>query len=169
MRLHVGEVRHPEPVRRWRPELPLHEVTRPALTLVGMRRHLVGPTPAHAGEAELPHQALDRAAGDTGALPVELGPDFVGPVDVEVLGMDAGDLAPELPVADGPSRRSSFLRHPVGVRGDPAAVLSQHRTDRLDPETVAVGVDVGDYLSDRRSSSAPKKAAADLRISEINR
>ena len=56
------------------------------LALVGVRRHLVGPSPADAGEPQLSHQALDGAAGDADALPVELGPDLVGAVDVEVLG-----------------------------------------------------------------------------------
>ena len=36
--------------------------------------------------------------------------------------------------------------HPVGVRGDLAAVLGEHPADRLDPEAVSVLVDVGDYL-----------------------
>ena len=67
------------------------------LALIGVRRHLVGPAPAHAGEPHLSHQALDRAAGDADALPVELGPDLVGAIDVEVLGVHAGDLALRAP------------------------------------------------------------------------
>jgi hypothetical protein len=54
-------------------------------------------------EAELPHQALDCAEGDTDALPVELGPDLVAAVEVEVLPVNPSDLAPELPVALGPA------------------------------------------------------------------
>jgi hypothetical protein len=54
------------------------------LALIGVRRHLVGAAPAHAGEAEVSHQALDGAAGDADALPVQLGPDLVGSIDVEV-------------------------------------------------------------------------------------
>ena len=41
--------------------------------------------------------------------------------------------------------------------------------DRLDPETVPMGVDERDYFFGRRSSSAPKKAAALLRISLARR
>ncbi len=48
----------------------------------------------------------------------------------------------------------------VGGRGD-----RQLLADRLDPETLLVSVDVGDHLRVRRSSSAPKKAAALFRIS----
>ena len=83
--------------------------------------------------------------------------------------MDAGDLELQLLVADRPRRRRPLLCDVVGVRGDLAAVLGEHPADRLDPETVPVLVDVGDYLFGWRSSSAPKKAAADLRISFARR
>jgi hypothetical protein len=36
-------------------------------------------------EAEIAHETLDRAAGDSDSFPVELGPDLVGPIDLEVL------------------------------------------------------------------------------------
>ena len=48
----------------------------------------------------------------------------------------------------------------VAGRGD-----LQHTTDRLDPEAVPMSVHVADYLCERRSSSAPKKAAAVFKIS----
>ena len=66
-------------------------------------------------------------------------------------------------------RRRPLLVGVVGVRGDLAAVLGQHPADRLDPEPVPVSVDEGDYLCDWRSSSAPKKCAAALRISFARR
>jgi hypothetical protein len=43
-------------------------------------------------------------------------------------------------------------------------MLAEHPADRLDPETVPVSVDEGDYLCDWRSSSDPKKGDAALRI-----
>src|SRR5690606_10191697 len=52
---------------------------------------------------------------------------------------------------------------------DPAAVLTQHPADRLDPEAVAMVVDERDQRLDWRSSSAPKKADAALRISFARR
>jgi hypothetical protein len=52
----------------------------------------------------------------------------------------------------------------VGGGGD-----RQHPADRLDPEPVPVLVDGGDHLLGRRSSSAPKSAAADFRISLARR
>jgi hypothetical protein len=52
----------------------------------------------------------------------------------------------------------------VGGWGD-----RQQLADRLDPEPVLVGVNVGEHLGGRRSSSAPKKAAADFTISVARR
>src|SRR5919198_3033757 len=52
----------------------------------------------------------------------------------------------------------------VGGRGD-----RQQRADRLDPDPVPVGVDVGDHLLGRRSSSAAKKAEALFRTSLARR
>ena len=136
--LHVGEVGHPQPVRRRRREVALDQVARSVLALVGARGDLVGRAPPGTRKAQLTHEALDRAAGDPDALPVELGPDLVGPIDVEVLGVDPGDLGLQLLVADRPRRRRPLLGHPVGVRGDLAAVLGEHPADRLDPEAVPV-------------------------------
>jgi hypothetical protein len=70
-------------------------------------------------------------------------------------------LGPEVGIADRPGRGRPNLGGVVGGRGD-----LQLLADRLDsPSTptgliVAVGVDEGDYLVRRRSSSAPKKLAA---------
>ena len=61
-------------------------------------------------------------------------------------------------------RRWTLLGHPIGVRGDLAAVLCEHPADRLDPEAVAVFVDEGDYLGGRGSSSRAKKAEAAFKI-----
>ena len=130
---------------------------------------LIGLAPPHPDRpiSRIRRSTVQRATLD--ALPVQLGPDLVGPIDVEVLGVDPGDLDLQLFVADGPGRRRALLGHPVGVRGDLAAVLGEHPADRLDPEAIPVSVDVGDYLGCRRSSSAPKKAAADFRISLARR
>ena len=58
----------------------------------------------------------------------------------------------------------------VGARGDRHVVLGEHPADRLDPETVPVGVDVGDdQRSLRSSSAAAKNADAVLRISFARR
>ena len=69
-------------------------------------------------------------------------------------------------VTDRPGRERPGLGVVVGGGGD-----CELRADRLDPpstptgHTVAVGVDEGDYLVRRRSSSAPKKLAAACKMS----
>jgi hypothetical protein len=62
------------------------------LTLVRPGGDLVGPAPADTRESQVAHQPLDRATGDPGAFPVELGPDLVGAVDVEVVAVNPEDL-----------------------------------------------------------------------------
>ena len=108
---------------------------------------------------------MQRATPD--ALPVELAPDLVGPVDGEVLPVDPGDLGPSAP---RPGReRSTVAASSPSSRWSGRSAAAGAPADRLDPEAVPVGVDVGDYLLRRRSSSAPKKVAADLRIGGFNR
>jgi hypothetical protein len=79
------------------------------LALVGAGRHFVGTAPAGPREPQLSHQALDGAARHPGALPVELGPHLVGPIDLEVLGMDPSDLDLEVLVAHPGPRGGRFL------------------------------------------------------------
>lgn len=62
-------------------------------------------------------------------------------------------------------RHRPLLRRVVAGRGDPAALLAQHRTDRLDPEPVLVSVDELDYHGSRGSSSRAKKLDAANKIS----
>jgi hypothetical protein len=79
-------------------------------------------------------------------------------------------LIPQLPGAARPGARGV-----VGGGGDPQAVLGKHPADRLDsPAQTAVAmvlvcVDEGHQRGCGRSSSAPKKAAAALRISLARR
>src|SRR5690606_31986427 len=124
---------------------------------------------AVADQAFLAHEPLDGAAGDPDAVLVELVPDLVGAVHRQVLFEDPSDLRHQLGVAQRSLRGLALLGNVVGVRGDPAAVLTQHPADRLDPEAVAMVVDERDQRLDWRSSSAPKKADAALRISFARR
>lgn len=57
----------------------------------------------------------------------------------------------------------------VATRGDRQAVFAQDLADRLDPETVPVGVDEIDQYLPGRSSSAAKKAEAAFKISFARR
>ncbi len=101
VRLDVGQVGHPETVGLVGAELAVDQVGRPVLAFVEASGHLVGPAPAGPRKAQVTHQALDGAAGDANALSVELGPDLVGPIDLEVRTPDAQDLTAQLLVAHG--------------------------------------------------------------------
>jgi len=105
-------------------------------------------------------QVFRSASGDADVLPVELGPHLVGAMDEQVLLVDPVDLADEFDIALRPCRRPPPLGDPIGVRGDPATVLTEHPADRLDPERVAMRVDERDHFWDVASSSAPTKADA---------
>ena len=129
---------------------------------------LLGPGgPAYAqGTHETGHLVpADVVAGPVGRLG-QLAPS----VDRVVVLEELFELGPELGVADCPSRGRPNLGGVVGGRGDRELLA-----DRLDsPSTptgliVPVGVDEGDYLVRRRSSSAPKRLAAAWRMSLARR
>ena len=86
-RADVGEVGDPEPVRRRRVEVTLHEVGRPRRCLVSDRRALRLPT-HRADQPDLLHQPFDGAACCRDAFAVELTPELARAVHAEVLGMD---------------------------------------------------------------------------------
>ena len=86
-----GEVRHPEPVRRWRVELAVDVIERARRCLVADGR-AYWLAPDHPCQTHLAHQPSDRTAGDGHALPHHLSPDLAHAVDREVLGEHAGDL-----------------------------------------------------------------------------
>jgi hypothetical protein len=75
---------------------------------------------------------------------------------------DAAGL--QLVVPHRPGRPGPAPGRPVSRRGE-----LQRRADRLDPEAVPVGVDVGDHVLRRPSSSVAKKSDADRRISLARR
>ena len=126
------------------------------------------PASAGAGQAQLAHEALHGAAAHPDVLPVELGPDLVGAIDTTVLGEDPHDVDLELLVADRPVRLRSFAVRPVGVRGDLAAVLGEHRAGRLDPEAVPVSIDEA-TISAVGGRAPPRKTAADFKMGGSNR
>jgi len=98
VRLDVGQVRHPQPVRRRGLEVPVDQICRAALTVVVAGGDLVEPPPSGPREAHLAHQALHRATGHPDAFSVELGPDLVRPVDLKVVGVDTADLLLQVPL-----------------------------------------------------------------------
>jgi hypothetical protein len=120
---------------------------------------LLGPRgPAY---AQGTHETGHLVPADVVAGPLRRLGQLAPAVDGVVVLPELLKLGPEVGVADRPGRGRPNLGGVVGGRGD-----LQLLADRLDsPSTptgliVAVGVDEGDYLVRRRSSSAPKKLAA---------
>ncbi|OLL70020.1 hypothetical protein Ae150APs1_6158 [Pseudonocardia sp. Ae150A_Ps1] len=167
MRLDVGDVGDPQPVRGRRGEVALDQV-RAQVGAVGTDGGPRHPLPPDTAQACGFHEPADGAPRDRpvvhAAFAAQLCPDFPDAVDAVVLGVHACDLGGDEDVAFRPGRGWTGLRRIVGTRGDRDTGVFQHGTDRPDPELVPVLVDVvGDYRCGR-SSSAAKKAEADLRM-----
>src|SRR5690625_3894718 len=84
VRSDVGQVGHPQLVRRGRDELPLDLVLGPLGLSAITDRGPAGLLPRDSAQALGAHQPLDGAASNRDALPVELGMDLPGAVDTEV-------------------------------------------------------------------------------------
>ncbi len=149
----IREVRHPELIRAFCPELALDQICRTMGAFVGDRGSASTAT-AHALQARRFHEPSDSATGHRDALAVQLEPDLARSVDLEVRAVHALDLPDEfgVPTASGGDRSSPGLLRLVFVvdrRGD-----RQHRADRLDPVLATMLVDERDHHFGRRSSSA---------------
>src|SRR5699024_4874673 len=110
------------------------------------------------------HASLDRAARHRDALPPQLRMDLLCPVDAEVRGVDPADIDQSLLVAQCSLRGRAGLARVVRARRDLRTRCGQRPTDRLDAELMLVLVYVLHDQRCGRSSSAAKKAEADLRI-----
>ena len=103
--------------------------------------------------------------------------DLPGAVDAKVRLVDHPDVLGQFRVPDRPRGRRTRLGGVVGARGDLNVRVTQDLADRLDPEPVAVLVDVLDehrsrhlgYFSLRSSSAAAKNADAVFKIGGFNR
>src|SRR5699024_4035812 len=115
------------------------------------------------------HQPLHGAARDRDALPAQLSVELFRAVDAEVLRVHAADLDQQLLVPDRPFRGWSGLEGVVGARRDLGARCGERAADRLDAELVLVLVDELHDQRCGRSSSAAKKAEADLKIALARR
>ena len=165
----VGQIRDPELIGTRGHKLALDQVGRPGRAIIGDRS--LEPAPADGAlQPHLPHQSLDRAAGDDDAFPAQLLPDFAGPVHGEVLVPDPLDLSSEPDIALGAARAClgmglTRLMPVIGGRGD-----REDLADRLDPVRLTMRVDEGHHSLGRRSSSAcAKNAEAFRRISLARR
>jgi hypothetical protein len=170
----VGEVGNPKPVRRERPEVPVHQVVRLGLARVA-DRGAFDLAPHRASKPELGHEPFDGAARDRrligGSFAVQRQPDLPRPEHAVVGGVRGGDLGLQIRVPHLAYGRRAGAVLVVARRGDLAAHDGELLADRLDtpaqarPVSVLVArIDVlGDERHDQcsgRSSSAAKKAEA---------
>ncbi len=172
----VGQIGHPQLVRGIGDELALDFVFGSLGLSALAGGGLAGLLPRDPTQALGPHQPLDGAPGHADALAVELGVDLPGSVDTQVRFVSAPDVDDQFGVADRARRERSGLGGVVGARGDLHVGVLQDGADRLDPEPVAVLIDVVDqhrgghcYLILRSSSAAAKKAALVFKISLARR
>ncbi len=164
MRLHIGQIGDPPPIRGLGVELAIHQIGRAHAGLTadgGTHRRLA---PHRAADLERVHQPLHRAPRHAGPFAPQLRPDLVGAVHPKVLREDARDLGLQRLVAHAACRRRPGDRGVVRGGGE-----RQHAADRLDAPAVPMGVDEGHGLGRRGSSAHAKKADAVLRISFARR
>ena len=130
-RRHVGDVGHPQPVRRQRRKPATDQVLRPPGCPIGDRGPLHRPAP-DTFQTGAAHEPFDGAARDRDALAVELQPDLAGPVDTKVRVVDSANLHQQGLIALDTLARE--LVAPLVIRrwGDLHAMLAEHLPDRLD-------------------------------------
>lgn len=171
MRPDIGQVGHPQLVRAGRDELPLHQIIG-RLSLGPLAEGgLAGLVPWDSPQPLGLHQPFHGAPGNLHAPAVEFGVDLAGTVDTQVGLVGNLDVRHELGVTHATSRWGPGLGGVVGARGDLHVSVLQDGTDRLDPEPIAVLIDVIDqhrgghlYLILRSSSAAAKKPRTSSRF-----
>jgi len=161
----VGEVRDPQLIGALSPELPVDAIQWArhfGVSHGGALRF----TPAHTLQALQAHQPLDGAARHADTFPVELKPDLVCTIDLQVGVPHALNLRHQLCITLSTQRAQGWL--PLACSMEPVRGWGdlQDTADRLDPKLLAMMVD--EVLQDlmRRSSSAwAKNALASFSIS----
>lgn len=119
----VGEIRDPQLVWPIRLELPIDPVQRARRG--GIAEGRANDLPTHdAAQAETPHQSFDGATHHLNAFPLQLPPDLVGAIDLEIGLPDPLDMGNQEFVPSGPGTAQRRIplpggMAPVGGRGDP--------------------------------------------------
>ena len=149
----VGEVGHPGSVWAGGGEVPAHQVRGPHRRRVRLGcEALLGS--GGADDALLGHEPGDLVTTDVEPCAAGRLGQFASAIDGVVLLPQGLERRCQFGVTQGPGRRRPALGVVVGGGGD-----LQHSADRLDPPStptgrkVPVGVDEGDYLFGRPSSS----------------
>ena len=114
MRLHVGEIRDPESIRRIRHELTVDEVARTRQLVVAEGRSLETPAAPGAQQSLVLHEPLNGASSDRHLLAVQLFPDLARAVNGEVVVVDTGDLGLQLVITVPSRARGTGLGRVVG-------------------------------------------------------
>ena len=166
---HIGEADNPEPVGVGRPELPINPVSRSRGALRGHHRELATPRCALPSLSAV--EAFNGAAGNPIALTTSEQPHRAATTAAHepVLLTKPHHGRNQFLIAALTGVLASLAVLIIGTRGDRDPMSGQHTADRLESETVAVGVDGGDYNRCGRSSSAAKKAEAAFKISSARR
>jgi hypothetical protein len=142
VRLHVGQVRDPESVRRGRDEMSIDEVTWSVLVLVADCRDPERTTAPHTAESLVLHEPTNGAVGDSNPFTVELLPNLLGAVGAVVVGLvPAQYFGLQGRVVQLTWRYWTRQGGVVRGRGE-----LQCSADRLDPPSSLAGVDVANYL-----------------------
>src|SRR5919198_139645 len=162
--LDVRQVGNPQPVRRRCPELAGDQVRGPAPGFLTESGPDVGLAADHAPNPRATHEPFDRAPGNRGAFPPELGPHFVSPVHTAMLLPDPPNRHLQLFVADPTGCGWPPDRGVVAARSD-----LHHPADRLDSPAGPVFGDERHGLGKRGASSRAKKTEAALSISLARR
>src|SRR4051812_3655979 len=142
----------------------------PRRALVADGRDRAVRAPAHPLDTGDAHQPADLIPADPQPSATGGVPHLPHPVHTLVVPINGDNLIHQIGFLE--FGRSDRAGPPavVGLRGDLHAVLGQHGADRLDPETVPIGVDVAElYLSRRSSSAWAKNALAVFKISFARR
>lgn len=162
---HIGKIRYPQMVGSHGIELPVDPVTQTSQGFVwpGGTDDLLT---THACQPHSLHQSFNGAIGYLNAFAVELAPDFVGAVDLQIRIPGPSDLAHQNVIAFGTRAAPlgmtlSGCMMPVGRRGD-----LQYRADRFDHAGIPMPINISVYDFSLWSSSAcAKKTLAVRRIS----
>ena len=161
----VGEVRDPQLIGAISPELPVDAIKR-AWRLGVHDGGALRLASAHALQALQSHQPFDSTARHADTFPIELKPDLVRTIDLQVGVPNTLNLRRQLCITLSTTRSQGWLPLTCGMKPIRGWGDLQDTADRLDPKLLAVLVDEGLQDLMRRSSSAwAKNALASFKIS----
>ena len=161
--LSSGQVRHPRLVRRSCDELPLDHARGTRPVSAPPRGSLANlPSPDAAQRFGL-HQPPDGTPGHAMPSPIEFGPDLLGAVDTDVVGVDLPDQRHQIGVADRPRQSGRGRRLEVEpiidtLRSAGVEIARAPTTPLGIEDPVTVLVDIGhDHFSWRSSAPLPRQ------------